>query len=163
MKRGAKRWLTALLACVVALGVWKAATYHRNRRQELAFALKLAGFPEDDAGRIILTPDTSGVSLAYDPNRRGPTVGFRGCMGSLVACLDATKHMDPCVRDVKRCVSSTPWKDDPAGDDCCPESCVQEYLELRKKFSEEVAGGELARGTCYPGMKELLRRGGRMP
>jgi hypothetical protein len=160
MKPAVKLGLAAL-AGVIVLGVlWKGAS-HRNRRQELAHALKLAGYPEDDAGRIILRPNDNGLSLAYDPNLYDPTTGFRACMGRITACFDATKRLDSCVKDSPRCVSSTPWKNDPAGDDCCPESCVQEYFELRKTASEAVAVTRLVRGTCYPGMKELF--GGKKP
>lgn len=49
-----------------------------------------------------------------------------------------------------------PWKNDPAGDDCCPQSCIDEYYELRKKTSEGAAFMAMVSGTCYPGMKEML-------
>lgn len=163
MKQRAKLGLAALVGCSIAFAAWKGVS-HRNRRQDIANALKLAGYEEDDAGRIILTPDSAGIALAYDPNLYDPTIGFRACMGHLTACLDVTGHMDSCVRDAPRCVSATPWKNDPAGDDCCPESCIQEYLNLRKTASESAAGSLLVRGTCYPGMKEQIRQlGGKVP
>lgn len=155
MKGATKVGLAALILCVVVIGVWKSVS-HRNRRQDVANALKLAGYPEDDAGRIILTPDASGLALAYDPNAYSPALGFRSCINRINVCFEATKQLERCMNETPRCVSSTPWKNDPAGDDCCPQSCIDEYYERRKKTSEGAAFMGMGRGTCYPGMKVVL-------
>jgi hypothetical protein len=162
VKKIAKLGLAALVGSGIAFATWKGFS-HRNRRQDIANALKLAGYKEDDVGRIILTPDAAGIALAYDPNLHDPFVGFRACMGRLTACLNMNGHMDSCVKEAPRCVSATPWSNDPAGDDCCPESCIQEYLTLRKTVSEAAAGSLLARSTCYPGMKEQIQQLGGHP
>jgi len=164
VKRFAKLGLAVLLGGVVAFAVWEGShRNHRSRRQEIAEALKRRGYEADDAGRIILTPDSSGLALAYDPNLYDPFVAFRACMGRITACLEEHKHGDECVKTAPRCVSLTPWKNDPAGDDCCPESCVQEYFEMRKTKHESLALSLLVRGTCYPGMKEQIRKlGGKL-
>ena len=154
MRRGAKvSFVVLAIGGVVAGGWWR--FHHRDRRQDIAEALQRAGYKADDAGRIILTPNDTGLSLAYDPNLRDPTTGFRSSMALIDSCLMTTKNIDDCVRDAPRCLSATPWKDDPAGDSCCPESCFREYFELRKTKSDMVAIQQLGRGTCYPGMKDL--------
>jgi len=160
VKRFAKLGLAVLTGGVLAFALWKGVSHrnHRNRRQDIAEALKLRGYEEDDAGRIILTPDSSGLALAYDPNLYDPTIGFRACMTRIATCLSPSRGADACVKAAPRCVSSTPWKNDPAGDDCCPESCVQEYFEMRKTQPETTALPRLADGTCYPGMREQIRQ-----
>ena len=155
MKLSAKLSLVVLAIVGVQVGIWWAARHH-DRRQDIAEALKRAGYPADDAGRIILTPNETGLSLAYDPNLHDPTTGFRACVAQINSCLLTTKTIDDCVRDTSRCTSPTPWKNDPAGDFCCPNSCIQEYFELRKTQSDNEAYSRMFRGTCYPGMKEIL-------
>ena len=155
MKKSVKLGLAALLAGVAVLGVLRAQS-PRNRRQDVARALKLAGFKEDDAGRIILSTEDSGLSFAFDPNLQRPSIGFRSFITRITACYDRSNQLDSCINDCPRCVSPTPWKDDPAGDDCCPESCVSEYYELRKTKEPSVAIMGVARGNCYPGMKATL-------
>lgn len=89
MKHATKPGLAALIVVgvVVAFGIWKGVS-HRNRRQDIANALKLAGFEEDDAGVIILTPDAGdGLALAYDPNLYDPTIGHRSCINRINTCL----------------------------------------------------------------------------
>jgi hypothetical protein len=146
--------LATLAVAAVVGGGWLKSRHH-DRRQDLAEALKRAGYEADDAGRVILTPNETGLSLGYDPNLHDPTTGFRACVAQIGSCLLTTKTEDECVRDSSRCVSATPWKDDPAGDDCCPESCIQEYFELRKTRSDMAALQRVVDGTCYPGMKDL--------
>lgn len=155
MNRVIKVAIVAIVVGVIALLIWK-RTRPRNRPQDVVAALKRAGYKEDDAGRIILTPDAAGLALAYDPNLHDPTIGLRNCISRIGNCIVATNELESCIDGAPRCVSSTPWKDDPAGDDCCPESCVKEYHELRKTRSEGSAWMQMIRGTCYPGMKELL-------
>ena len=155
------RLLILALVVVGAAGIsvvaWRQA--HRDRGQAIADRLRAAGYKEDDAGRFVFkNPMGTGLSLAYDPNRRGPTTGFRGCIARIDDCLEVKgSREDECVERAPRCVSSRPWKGDPAGEGCFPESCFQEYLSLRKTQSEPVALTRLVRGTCYPGMKALLR------
>ena len=159
MKRAFRIGLGLLAVAMLVLVLWK-RTHARDRRHELAEILKQAGYKADDAGRIIFENET-GLSLAYDPNLRDPTIGFRECMGNISACIEATAKatgkLDRCVRETPRCVSAKPWKGDPAGDDCCPESCVREYFDMRKSQSEDGAWTGLLKGSCYTGMKELLR------
>ena len=152
--RGAKVGLLVLaIAAVVAGALWKSRRH--DRRQDLAEALKRAGSQADDAGRIMLTPNETGLSLGYDPNLHDPTTGHRACIAQINSCLLSNKTVDDCVRDTSRCTSATPWKNDPAGDFCCPNSCVQEYFNLRKTLSDNEAYSRMFRGTCYPGMKDL--------
>ena len=156
----ATTWGVGLLLATAATLAFLKCSHPRDQRQELAQRLQQAGYKTDDAGRIIFENET-GLSLAYDPNLRDPTIGFRECMGNISACIEATAKspgkLDRCVRESSRCVSAKPWKGDPAGDDCCPESCVHEYFEMRKTQSEGWSWAQLLEGTCYPGMKEQLR------
>jgi hypothetical protein len=151
--------LLFVLLCGVTLVVLARRAHHPSR-QDIADALKRAGYRPDDKGRIVLDPNAP-ISLAYDPNLRDPTTGLRACVNRIDSCFEATSHLESCIDGAPRCVSATPWKDDPAGDDCCPESCVREYHELRKTRTEGAAFTQVVRGTCYPGLKELLS--GRKP
>lgn len=156
MKHVAKVGLAALTIGVVVLGVCKGVS-RRNRRQDIANALKLAGYEQDDAGGIMLTPGASGIALAYDPNLYDPTIGHRSCINRINTCFEATKQVERCMKEAPRFVSSTPWNNDPAGDDCCPQSCIDEYYERRKTMSAIAAFMEMGHGTYYPGMQEMLR------
>ena len=67
--RGARVGSAALvIAAIVAGALWKSR--HHDRRQEIAEALKRAGYQADDAGRVILTPNETGLSLGYEPASR---------------------------------------------------------------------------------------------
>ena len=155
MKKATKLGLAVLVVAGVAVGAWW-RSHHHDRQQDIAEALKRAGYKADDAGRILLTPNDTGLSLAYDPNRHDPTTGHRACVAQISSCLESTKTVDDCFRRASRCTSLTPWKNDPGGVFCCPESCIQEYFELRKTQSDGAALQRMVRGTCYPGMKDLL-------
>ncbi len=154
VKSTTKLGVAVLIAACVFFGLWGVAR-HRNRRQDIATALRLAGYEADDAGRILLTQSEAGLDLAYDPNRYNPSIGFRSCINGIDTCRTKGRSADACVDATPRCVSATPWKDDPAGDDCCPESCVKEYHELRKTRTEGGALVAMTRGGCYPGTKAL--------
>jgi hypothetical protein len=155
-----KRQLVLLfvLLCGVTLIVVARRAHHPSG-QDIADALKRAGYKQDEKGRIILDPNAP-ISLAYDPNLRDPTTGLRACVNGINSCYGTSKF-ESCIDSAPRCVSATPWKDDPGGDECCPESCVQEYHELRKTRTEGAAFMKVFRGTCYPGLKALLS--GRKP
>jgi hypothetical protein len=151
-----KRQLVLLFVflCGVTLIVLARRAHHPSR-QDIADALKHAGYKQDDKGRTILDPNAP-ISLAFDPNQRDPTTGLRACVNGINSCYEATSKFESCIDSAPRCVSATPWKDDPGGDECCPESCVQEYHELRKTKPQITAFRGMIDGTCYPGMKALL-------
>jgi len=152
-----KRKLTLLLVLCggVALAIIEQRVHHSGRN--VADTLKQAGYTQDDAGRFILDGSNgAGISLAYDPNLHDPTTGFRSCVARINACFERTSHLEPCIDQAPRCVSQTPWKNDPAGDDCCPESCVDEFHQLRKTKIEVAAFMDMVSGTCYPGMKAIF-------
>jgi len=100
--------------------------------------------------------NSAGLDLAFDPNLYDPTTGLRSCSTRIDVCFEATSKLDACVAGAPRCVSSTPWKNDPGGEDCCPESCLLEYFDKRKTMSDAAALMSVVRGTCYPGMQALL-------
>ena len=159
MSKRTLRILALVVVGVVGIGViaWRQA--HRDRGQAIADRLRAAGYKEDDAGRFVFkNPMGTGLSLAYDPNLRDPTVGFGSAIARINSCLEKKgSRQDACIQGAPRCVSLTPWKSDPAGEGCFPESCFQEHSELRKTQSESGAYLHMVRGTCYPGMKALLR------
>ena len=143
--------LTIVGTAVVAVSSWKLA-FHRNS-SHVADALRRAGYKADSAGRFLFKDRSfGGITPAYDPNLKNPATGFRRCNARIDACMGRTASIDDCVREAPRCVSKTPWKNDPAGDDCCPESCVREYFANRKTQTPEVAITNLVDGMCYPGL-----------
>lgn len=134
---------------------WKPRAHHT--RAEIVDALKDAGYEPDDAGRFLFDDlSVGGVMPAYDPSLADPTTGLRSCVRRIDACDVATSKLDECVAGAPRCVSSTPWKNDPAGDDCCPESCLLEYFDARKTETPEAAISDVVRGMCYPGLQSFL-------
>ena len=97
-----------------------------------------------------------GVDLAYDPNLYYPTTGLRSCVGRVNACFIATGKLDECVAGAPRCVTATPWKNDPGGEDCCPDSCLLQYFSDRKTNTAATSFATVVQGTCYPGLQEFL-------
>ena len=94
VKHATKLGLAALIVVgvVVAFGIWKSVS-HRNRRQDIANALKLAGSEANDAGVIILTPDAGGgLALAYDPNLYDPSIGHRSIGAASTESIPALKR-----------------------------------------------------------------------
>jgi len=151
-------------AAVLAVSVWRLGFHRKFHRSpaDIADALRRAGYKADSAGRFLL-PEHSlgGITLAYDPNLKNPTTGFRACNNRIDSCLvTRAGREDYCVREAPRCVSATPWKDDPAGDDCCPESCVREYFANRRTQTAAVALSNLTESMCYPGLKAFLDQPG---
>lgn len=129
----------------------------RRTPVELAQALRDLGFEADDQGRIVFSDFAmAGVSLAFDPHLQTPLTGFRNCMDRITACRVQRGTLDECVAAAPRCVSDTPWADDPAGFDCCPVECLSEYFELREQEAPGRAMISLAESMCYPGMRAYL-------
>ncbi len=142
-----------------AIAVSGGVAFHRSRL-DVAEALKRAGYKPDNAGRIPFKDRSfGGVTLAYDPSLKNPTIGLRNCIRGIDSCQMADKQLDRCVQDAPRCVSATPWNNDPAGEDCCPESCVSEYFNNRKTQKPGAALSNVVDGMCYPGLQAFLSRG----
>lgn len=62
---------------------------------------------------------------------------------------------DGCVLGALRCKGTDPSKGDPAGDDCWPESCIQEYFRLRAMENLcappiNVVQYAITNSGCYP-------------
>jgi hypothetical protein len=64
-----------------------------------------------------------------------------------------TKQVDGCVAAATRCVTQTPWLDDPGGFDCCPTECLLNYFESRQSTTEGAAMHVMMSSFCYPGLK----------
>jgi|SRR5450755_2327998 hypothetical protein len=136
---------------VVSAPVWR-PKLHRSRA-DVVNALKQAGLEPDDAGRFALPGHSlGGVTLAYDPNLHDAISGWRSSANRMVACLRTSMSIDECVNSAPRCKSPTPWKGDPSGDDCWPESCTRQYLEYRKTEGQAPAFSRLGDGKCYPAL-----------
>ena len=136
---------------VVSAPVWR-PRIHRSGA-DVVNALKHAGLEPDDAGRVALPGQSlGGVVLAYDPNLHDAISGWRSSMARMKACLGTTMSIDECVNSAPRCKSLTPWKGDPSGDDCSPESCQRQYLEFRKTQTPAASYSRLAESKCYPGV-----------
>jgi hypothetical protein len=129
---------------------------HRRTRQEIAALLVAQGFPVDDHG-VVAHPglDLGGYGLGFDPNHRSPRQGLNACLDRIHVCLmplDGTKSdgVDACVAGLPRCLTDTPWDgNDPGGEDCCPEICIERYLSARQSGTVSVAN-IFARSGCYP-------------
>ena len=149
MGKTGKNWIGCVVIGVLgAVGVLPLAT--PALRAILRWAMT------DDAGRIVLSPRGSPIELVYDPNAHNPGIGLRKSVARILTCMNGIGDVDECVKRTPKCVSAKPWKGDPAGDDCCPESCAREYFEHRKTESVDQALTELSHGLCYPGTKELM-------
>lgn len=129
----------------------------RRTPADVAQLFRQAGFESDDQGRILFTDFAmGGVTLIFDPRVQNPATGFRGCMERIQACYVTRATLDACVAATPRCVSSTPWLDDPGGFDCCPNECLLEYFEQRANQSEGDAYINLSTSLCYPGLETYL-------
>jgi hypothetical protein len=129
----------------------------RRTPQQVADALVDAGYQEDDAGRVLFdNMAMGGLTPAFDPNLRTPQTGFRGCLDRLRACNAATGQLDACVAAAPRCASAQPWLDDPDAFDCCPSSCLIEYMNDRDSMSPSRAFLSVTDGMCYPGLQSYL-------
>jgi len=155
-----KRFLLAFAAIGatgITVSVWK-PLIHRNS-SDVGSVLKGVGYKPDASGRFQFENQSlGGLTLAYDPNLKNPTTGFRACIGRTTACQIATKNLDDCMSGAPKCVSATPWKNDPNGEDCCPESCIREYFSNRKTQTPGVALSNVVDGMCYPGLQSYLNR-----
>jgi len=138
---------------------WKPPV-HRTRADIVA-SLLANGFTPDEKGRFIFEGITDvGLDLAFDPNLYDPMTGLRSCATRINACFERGSQngskLDSCIAASPRCVSSTPWKNDPCGEDFCPESCLLEYFDKRATMSAAAALSSMVEGTCYPGMQAVL-------
>lgn len=113
-----------------------------------------AGIERDEAGIFhVPSPAFAGVKLGFDPAVKTPMLGLRRCVDAVVVTMSAsaTKSIDSAVAAATRCVGTSPWFGDPAGDDCCPEACLKTYFEARKTMSERAALELFLTSGCYPG------------
>lgn len=117
----------------------------------VAAALADAGYPRDDAGRI-LVGGGAGVTLAFDPNLRSPAMGLRNCLNGIMACTVESKSIDGCVARAPRCVTPTPWLGDPAGTSCCMTGCITAYQDARRSGKDEsyAIDALFQHGGCFP-------------
>lgn len=137
---------------------------HRRTPQEMADLFAQQGFPRDDQGRILHPSATlGGYTLAFDPNKRTPVQGLGACFERLEVCMapvdgTAPGKLDNCVAGLPRCVSDEPWRGgDPAGDDCCPALCIENYLTARKNGPASAAD-IFSDSGCYPGIPAVHPR-----
>lgn len=136
-----KRQTVALVACL-ALVVFAGAWYSGKRQT-------------DASNRFVAqVRSVAGIVPTYGPKLADPTLGYRHFIEGVLACV-LKSDVDDCMRSAPRCESQTPWKGDPAGDKCCPEACLEKYLENRKTQKAEIALTNLDR-SCYPGLSEAL-------
>jgi len=128
---------------------------------EVAALIQQAGVTIDDAGRAVFDElSASGLTPVFDPSLKNPVVGFNYCLTRIQGCSQATNgDLDGCIAVAPRCVSSSPWQDDPAGFDCCPESCLLEYLTDRKTSDAPTSMLEMSDSACYPGLTTFLNGG----
>jgi hypothetical protein len=110
-----------------------------------------AGFPRLDGGAVAIpTLSFGGMVPVIDPSQKTPAMSYRACMNFVTVCWMATKNVDGCVAAAPRCLTSTPWLGDPAGEDCCPESCLAEYFVDRSSMEPVKALKRWRTSGCYP-------------
>ena len=115
-------------------------------RQAAADASSGKRWHYDDAGGVVgLRPDNSIVRLGPPPER-SPERLFEHCIQLLSQCgiAEDTNAANTCFARIRRCATKTPWLDDPAGVDCCPQKCMT------------VADGEKAKPDYAPSSVMLL-------
>lgn len=153
------------LGAAAATSVLGASVWGHRSASDVSEMLKHAGYKPDGSGRFEF-PDRSlgGITPAYDPNLKDPTTGFRSCFNRINVCLLHSSSLDDCVSSAPKCVSATPWKNDPGGDDCCPDSGIGYYFDDRKTETADVALMKVMRSMCYPGLESFLNgKGGGTP
>jgi hypothetical protein len=126
----------------------------RLTNQEIAAMMTDAGIPQDDAGVFYLASDDPNAAMvrSFDPARSTPVTSMRNCMQYIEACaLVNSGNFDGCVAQAPRCASATPWAGDPAGIECCPQSCLVVYMQTRETQPAGVAFSTMARSTCVLG------------
>ena len=113
-------------------------------------------------GRPILSA-VPGGNLEIDQARRDPLTAVDACTAWIASCVSGTgKALDDCTRSAPACTTPTPWNESA----CCPTECGKEYRALRIAGRDALAAfmeTYLDKGTCFPqfpGVRELLRRGG---
>jgi hypothetical protein len=137
-------------------GITPAATAPPPRltNQEIAAMMADAGFPEDDAGvfYFVSSDRNAPIVKSFDPSISTPLTLFRNCMEYIETCaLVNSGNFDGCVAKASRCATSTPWVSDPAGIECCPESCLVLYLQTREAQAAAVSLETVAQSTCVFG------------
>ncbi len=130
------------------------ATVHpppRLTNAEIAGMLDDAGVAHDDSGVYYLgsLDPNAAVGGAFDPSLVTPALSMRNCMQYIETCAFLNGgDIDGCVAQAPRCATSTPWTGDPAGVDCCPQSCLVQYLTTRASNSPGSALVSLAQSAC---------------
>ncbi|HJN77109.1 MAG TPA: hypothetical protein QGF58_24510 [Myxococcota bacterium] len=91
--------------------------------------------PEGDEGLVLA--QTDGVELILDPDKRDPAVSAAQCLTTVMVCHDPElRNIRGCLENVPHCETRTPWEDGSPW--CCPEECVDAYLELRAAGESEI-------------------------
>lgn len=106
-------------------------------------------------------------SVAFDPKGGSPVWGLSLCRQSILTCMraliydagirDARELEQRCVAQVPRCVTSTPWLDDPAGPGCCPQACIDAHQKDGRTILERKPSEGFFDDSCYPGIEEYMR------
>jgi hypothetical protein len=130
----------------------------RRSNEEIASLLAQAGYERDEQGRVLLSEfDLGGLVKVFDPNLRTPLTALQGCIQRLTACAAISGNVDGCIAAAPRCVTTTPWQNDPGGPDCCPEACLVEYLSGRATQSAQASLNGLLESDCFPGFDEFYQ------
>jgi hypothetical protein len=133
-------------------GPWQEVPPLRSSH-EIVQLLQDAGVPRNDAGVFLLSSTGGLIELGFDPHVHTPEQGFADCLNRLNACFALNRQVDKCVETAPRCRGNKPWLGDPAGIDCCPQSCASEYFTARTHGkTEAIALDEMAISHCYPGL-----------
>jgi hypothetical protein len=128
-------------------------------QEEIADILVSQGLYRDEQGRVRFPNLTfSGIEWAFDPSLTSPLEALTSCLMRIELCaMSTTFSVDECVAATPRCITETPWLNDPGGNDCCPLACLQDYFDRREAGDgEAVALNHFRTSDCFPGLEEYL-------
>lgn len=111
--------------------------------------------PRNEAGEPILMEIPLGddlIQLVYDDTREDAIRFWGECLGRVSGCYATNPggSIDGCVELIEICEGSL------GGHGCCPQSCVDRYLDERAVGLDPSAAvdASFARGECIPGFVE---------
>ena len=111
--------------------------------------------PKTAEGKYLLM-QLADAHLEIDPTVRDPFTSVGDCVDSVTYCYTpGSRTLDECVRSVRTCATSTPWKEALG---CCPQACQDGYAAARADGVEPAAALDKVffETTCFPGVTAAL-------
>jgi hypothetical protein len=113
-------------------------------------------FPVDDGGNTIVSTSELGT-IALDLSARNPLTGLSACADLISFCVSPpARSLDACVAYAPVCNTDQYWEEAP----CCPEACLNAYVELRRGGTAGIAAIEnvlFEDRNCFPTLNDYLK------